>query len=515
MSGGPQIPGRSVGLPPAIQRPAVPVRAEQSPASRFTVYLLRPVWLWRREMAAVGSLSVMAGWMSAAHGRLAGLAVLAAAVLVCVAVPPLRRLMARWLAGGRLRRRWDAACRFAELATINDRVPRVIRVGWVPAGERLRVRIPKGGAVEDLADAAERVAVVLRVREVRVSRDTDRAHWAHVEIIRRDPFLPSGRPGGRRPGGPPDAGPNGWPWVDRERVSLWEPLPVGFDEVGDAVRMTLVGRNVLLGGEPGSGKSSALSVLIAAAALDPAVRIWGLDAKRLELGLWRPVLDRFVGNDIDAAIETMTDLQAVMDGRYAALEASGRRKVSPADGPLYLFAIDELRFFTAHGDRKKRQAFNDLAIDLAARGRAAGVILAAATQKPSTDVVPSSLRDLLAYRWAMRCTTKDASDTIIGAGWATAGFSAATIDTRTPGVGLLLTEGDAPRRVRSAYLTDEQISVIAARGKALREGGVTARTTVVRGDEPRQPLSESLRAGSRQASTATQGHPFSHLPGDR
>ena len=172
-----------------------------------------------------------------------------------------------------------------------------------------------------------------------------------------------------------------------------------------------------------------------------------------------------------------------------------------------MFAIDELRFFTSHSDRKKRQAFNDLAIDLAARGRAAGIILAAATQKPSTDVVPSSLRDLLAYRWAMRCTTKDASDTILGAGSATAGFSAATIDTRTPGVGLLLSEGEVPRRVRSAYLSDEEIRMIAARGKALRAPSSAVKATVVRAAEtPYEPL----RAGSRQASTAAQRHPVSH-----
>jgi hypothetical protein len=470
------------------------------------VYVLRPAWLWRREICCLLLLAVMAGWVWAAHGRWAALGAVAAAIAVCAAVPFVRRRLGRWLAGGRLRRRWDTACRFAELATINDRVPRITKIGWVPAGERLRVRIPKGGTVEDLTDQAERVAVVLRVREVRVTRDVDRAHWAHVEVIRRDPFLPSGDEAS-------DGGPVAvWPWADRDRVSLWEPLPVGIDEVGDPVWMSLVGRNVLLGGEPGAGKSSALSVLIAAAALDPSVRIWGLDAKRLELGLWRPVLDRFVGNDIDAAIGAMTDLQTIMDDRYTALEATERRKVTPADGPLYLFAIDELRFFTGHGDRKKRQAFNDLAIDLAARGRAAGIILAAATQKPSTDVVPSSLRDLLAYRWAMRCTTKDASDTILGAGWATAGFSAATIDTRTPGVGLLLAEGDTPRRVRSGYLSDEEIRIIAARGKTLREYESAVKTTVVRAAEtPREPL----RAGSRQASTATQGQPFSHLQGNR
>lgn len=507
MNGGPQTPGRPVGLPPVVQRPEVPIRAEYTPGSRLTVYLLRPAWLWRRELCCLLALSVVAGCVWAAYGRWAALAGVVQVIAVCVGVPMLRQRLGRWLSGGRLRRRWDTACRFAELATINDRIPRIARVVWVPAGERLRVRIPKGGSAEDLADSAERVAVVLRVREVRVSRDVDRAHWAHVEVIRRDPFLPTGDL--------PDGGVIPWPWIDRDRVSLWEPLPVAIDEVGGLVAVNLVGSNVLLGGEPGAGKSAALSVVIAGAALDPDVRIWGVDAKRLEMALWRPVLDRCVGNDIDAATDAMAELQAIMDDRYAVLEATGRRKVTPADGPLYLLAIDELRFFTAHSDRKKRQAFNDLAIDLAARGRAAGVILAAATQKPSTDVVPSSLRDLLAYRWAMRCTTKDASDTILGAGWATAKFSAATIDTRTPGVGLLLAEGAIPRLVRSHYLNDDQIRSIAVRGRALRNQQPTVQATVIRpADGPYEPLTGPLWAGSRQASTATQRHP-SHLHDNR
>ncbi len=459
--GGPQTKGRPVGVPPALQRPMLPIRAEYSPAARLTVYVLRPAWLWRREIACALVLAALGGWAWIRYGLGAAVGAVVGVVAVCLAVPVLRRTLGLMLWRGRLRRGWDAACRFAGLATINDRIPRIVEIRAVPAGERMRVRIPKGGSVEDLADEAERIAVCLKVREVRVTRDADRAHLAEVEVIRRDPFLPDSAQA--------VSGVIGWPWADAQRLNLWDPVPIGIDELGQYVTITLPGRNLLLGGEPGAGKSSALSVLIACAALDPTVRIWGLDAKRLELALWRPVLDRVVANDIDEAIAALTDLQEVMDRRYTALEAAGRRNVTPADGPLYLVPVDELRFFTAHSDRKKRQAFNDLAIDIAARGRAAGIILAAATQKPSTDVVPSSLRDLLAYRWAMRCTTKDASDTILGAGWATAGVSAATIDTRTPGVGLLLAEGDTPRRVKSCYLTDDQIRAIAERGQILRD----------------------------------------------
>ena len=80
-----------------------------------------------------------------------------------------------------------------------------------------------------------------------------------------------------------------------------------------------------------------------------------------------------------------------------------------------------------------------------ARGRAAGIVVVAATQKPASDVVPTSIRDLFGYRLALRCSTRDASDTVLGAGWAAEGYSAPP--TSTPphrGVGYLLAEGTVP-----------------------------------------------------------------------
>ena len=78
-------------------------------------------------------------------------------------------------------------------------------------------------------------------------------------------------------------------------MSLWEPIPLGVDEQGEPVAIELVERNVLIGGEPGAGKSAALSTLIAAAALDPDARIWLLDGKLVELAAWAPVAQRVVG----------------------------------------------------------------------------------------------------------------------------------------------------------------------------------------------------------------------------
>jgi DNA segregation ATPase FtsK/SpoIIIE-like protein len=194
-----------------------------------------------------------------------------------------------------------------------------------------------------------------------------------------------------------------------------------------------------------------------------------LDGKLVELSVWAPCAQRLAGPDVGEAIELLRELRQVMEQRYRELLAGGRRKVAPEDGlPLHLVACDELAFYLTCEDRKQRGTFAELLRDLVARGRAAGVIVCAATQKPASDVVPSALRDLFGFRLALRCNTPQASDTILGQGWATQGYSAATIAPGQRGVGLLLAEDGTPVRMRGYYLPDEEITAIAERASSLR-----------------------------------------------
>ncbi len=41
-------------------------------------------------------------------------------------------------------------------------------------------------------------------------------------------------------------------------LSIWDPVHLGSDELGRRVEVTLAERNMLIGGEPGGGKSVAL-----------------------------------------------------------------------------------------------------------------------------------------------------------------------------------------------------------------------------------------------------------------
>lgn len=269
-------------------------------------------------------------------------------------------------------------------------------------------------------------------------------------------------------------------WADEHRAerrerraedgpSIWEPIHLGIGEDGRPIRVPLIYRNMLLAGEPGAGKSVGLNNIVAHAALATDCRLWLFDGKIVELGLWRSCADRFVANSLDDAIGALLDLQSEMDQRYAVLDDERRRKIAPADGvPPVVVVLDELAYFSATvGTKREQEAFSVLVRDLVARGRAAGIIVVAATQRPSSDIIPTSLRDLFGYRWAFRCTTDASSDIVLGHGWASRGHSAATVAPETKGIGFLLAEGGVPRRIKAAHLSDEQVHALAERA-ALR-----------------------------------------------
>lgn len=333
--------------------------------------------------------------------------------------------------------------------------PRVRAVSRTPAGELLALAMPRGTAPAHLDGFIPHLAAALRVPEVRLFQDPRDASIAWVEVRRRDPLAT------------PEPLP--WPWASASGALLWQSIPIGIEESGATATLRLPERNLLLGGEPGSGKSSLLQLLVAAAALDSTVELTLLDGKQVELAPWRRVARRFVGPDPAAALDALGELGDELNERYEVLLAHSRRKVQPNDGlGLRLVVVDELAVFLNGGKRDERAEIERRFRDLVSRGRAAGLIVVAATQRPSHDVVPTSIRDLFSFRVAMRCTTKEASDTVLGQGWSAAGYSASNIDPAMRGVGLLLHEGGVPQRIRAYYLDDAEISGVAQRAEELR-----------------------------------------------
>jgi S-DNA-T family DNA segregation ATPase FtsK/SpoIIIE len=259
------------------------------------------------------------------------------------------------------------------------------------------------------------------------------------------------------PARPPDTYPVG------PVLSMYDPIYLGLDEFGDPVYVRLIYRNLLAGGEPGGGKSGLLNTITAHVALSEKTRMVLFDGKQVELGMWDDIADEFVGPDLDHAITTLRRLQKVMDNRYTWLRAHRRRKVEPQDDMTVITSIfDEIALYSATlGTEQQQKEFIALLRDLVARGRAAAMPVIAATQRPSVDIIPKSLRDIFGYRAAFRCTSSGSSNIILGDGWSETGFTATEISPTNQGSALLIAEGGVPRRIKVAYLSDSDITHLA------------------------------------------------------
>ncbi len=425
-----------------------------SPATPAPLSVRVVRWCWRLEVGAAVGVASAQSLLTHFVGQNAsgGWTFMAAAAVL--AAPASRVRLKAALVSVRRRRRWTYC-----LATVSagSAAPIVADFGDAPGGEWAQVRVGAGSTVAELASKSEAIAAFLAVDQARVERHPTNAGWARIVALSVDPLSqPSPT----------------WPWLNAAQSWVWRPIPVGIDETGQPVSVTLAEHNLLLGGEPGSGKSVALSQLVAAAALDPGCGLWLADGKLVELASWRRCADGWAGTDIGEAIGLLAGVQRIMEARYQQLLADGKRKIDQSTS-LQVLVVDELAHYLAWPDKKPRDTFAEMLRDLVSRGRAAGIVVIAATQKPSSDIVPTSLRDLFGYRWALRCTTNAASDTILGSGWASQGVSAATIAPAGRGVGWLLHESGMPVRLRAHHLDDDQIKMLAERAALIRRADRT------------------------------------------
>lgn len=257
------------------------------------------------------------------------------------------------------------------------------------------------------------------------------------------------------------------------QVMTPDAVPFGIDELGEPVTIRLTESSILLGGEPGGGKSGGQTAIIAGAAQCSNVALLGIDPKRVELSPWRRRFTEIVTTP-EAGTDMLTRLVQEMDRRYDMLELNEQKKLSvfTPEVPLIALFIDELAEILAAGVTKEEIAAEKeratLLRRIEAKGRAAGIFLSMATQKPDADTIPTRIRDLVPQRAAYRTGSRAMTETIMGAGRSEDAL-AHQIDGSAKGLCYLIAEGSPqPRLVRTHWIPDEEVVDWASRTAHLK-----------------------------------------------
>ncbi|WP_324715858.1 DNA translocase FtsK [Carboxydochorda subterranea] len=213
--------------------------------------------------------------------------------------------------------------------------------------------------------------------------------------------------------------------------------------------------HLLVAGTTGSGKSVLLLSMAASigALYGPdGVQLLLVDPKQVTFAPLHgsPFLLRPPVLDVSGILEALDQLIEEMRGRYARLSASGVQTVYDGPKPLappILCMVDEFATLVMTS-RKSREAFEQRVLELASKGRAAGIHLVLTTQRPDSTVVSGAIKENLPARIALKVSSRVSSQVILD----------------RPGAETLAGKGDMlfvvgsgqPVRLQAPYVTPEE-----------------------------------------------------------
>jgi S-DNA-T family DNA segregation ATPase FtsK/SpoIIIE len=307
------------------------------------------------------------------------------------------------------------------------------------------------------------------------------------------------------------AKPAAWPLAKAGQADTFTSFPFGTDPRGRQVGGQLFEHNWLIGAAPGQGKTSAVRVVTCAAALDPLTELWTHElAGKGDLEPLAQVSHRYVSGLDDEAIgyaaESMRMLRAELDTRSRKLKSIPKEsrpdgkvtRAMAAKRSMQLFPLvatfDEVQNLFMH-DKHGAQAADDAAYVIRL-GRAYGVILILATQRPDTNSLPITVSGNVSIRFCLKVPGQVENDMILGTSSYKNGYNAAVFRPKVDaGLGWLRAEGD-PQVVRTYYLDLEATGRIAERARVLRGQAGTLTGYALGEDEdstqPRDVLADLL-----------------------
>ncbi|GAA4630077.1 FtsK/SpoIIIE domain-containing protein [Actinoallomurus vinaceus] len=281
-----------------------------------------------------------------------------------------------------------------------------------------------------------------------------------------------------------------WPLLKSGQCSLFDPVPFGFSPRGALVELPLMYSNVLMGGVPGSGKTSAVMAIAAAGALDVTCEEWIYELKGSgDLEGLKPICHRYVSGDDDehcaAALDGLKALEKELKRRKAVIaelpvdQVPNGRKTYPhlaARKHLRLHPLlaifDEAHTLFEHEEYGKEAG--EIAARLIRKARAYGIILIFTTQRPDAKSIPKGVSDNAMLRFCLAVAGHTANDLILGTSMYQRGVRATMFDpSKEQGTGWLARSALNTEIVRAAFITQEESHDIGRRAYALRKAAGT------------------------------------------
>lgn len=286
-----------------------------------------------------------------------------------------------------------------------------------------------------------------------------------------------------------------WPLLRAGEVDVFKPFPFATDPRLRQVKAALIYRNWLVGAMPGAGKTYALRLLLLAAALDPRVELRGYELKGSgDLDALEQVCAEYGSGADDGTIEDALHLlrwarqecarRGPIIKRMAKAGKAPENKVTPQLAgaglglhPVVIF-IDECQELFAHP--KFGNEAGELAVAVIKLGRALGIILLLATQRPDKESLPKGVSANVGVRFCLRVTGQVENDMILGTSMYKQGIRATQFGDTDYGWGWLVGQGK-PAPVHSYEVDGDQAKGVVSRAVQLR---AAAGTLIVDRDEP-------------------------------
>jgi DNA segregation ATPase FtsK/SpoIIIE-like protein len=191
----------------------------------------------------------------------------------------------------------------------------------------------------------------------------------------------------------------------------------GIDEKGNILLFDLIKlTNTFIAGMQGGGKSNLLNVIIQSMMyLNDNIFYIMVDFKGgVELYQYSDFNNTTIIEKLNEFNDQLLDLEKEMDSRYQKLKASGTKKLSqynkknPSKKISYIvLIIDEMSDIRLTTDTKLTDSIENTLTRIMNQGRAAGIIVIGATQRPSGSQINTNIRDRFGTKFSARIKDKN------------------------------------------------------------------------------------------------------------